>query len=45
MKISTFNPQIITSDAESIVEVFEALGFERRHRQEGIGDLDVTGIR
>ena len=45
MKISTFNPQIITSDAESLVKVFEALGFGRRHQQEGIGDLDVTGIR
>ena len=45
MKISTFNPQIITSDAESIVNIFETLGFERRHQQEGIGDLDVTGIR
>lgn len=45
MKISTFNPQIITSDAESIIKVFEALGFERRHQQEGIGDLDVTGVR
>ncbi|MBP3815584.1 MAG: hypothetical protein J6H21_01805 [Firmicutes bacterium] len=45
MKISTFNPQIITSDAESLVKVFEALGFDKRHQQEGIGDLDVTGIR
>ena len=45
MKITTFNPQIITSDAESIVKVFEALGFERRHQQEGIGNLDVLGIR
>ena len=45
MKISTFNPQIITSDAESIVNIFETLGFERRHQQEGIGDLAVTGIR
>ena len=45
MKITTFNPQIVTKDAESIVKVFEALGFERRHHQEGIGELDVTGIR
>jgi len=45
MKITTFNPQIVTSNAEAVVEVFEALGFERRHRQEGIGDKDVTGIR
>ena len=45
MKITTFNPQIVTRDAEPLVELFEALGFERRHRQENIGDLEVTGIR
>ncbi len=45
MKITTFNPQIVSKDAESLVKLFEALGFERRHRQEGIGELDVTGIR
>ena len=45
MKITTFNPQIITKDAESVVKLFEELGFERRHTKEGIGVLDVTGIR
>ena len=45
MKITTFNPQIVTRDAEPVVELLEALGFERRHRQEDIGDLEVTGIR
>ena len=45
MKITTFNPQIVTRDAEPLVELFEDLGFERRHRQEDIGDLEVTGIR
>lgn len=45
MKITTFNPQIVTKDAESAVRLFEGLGFERRHMQEGIGELDVTGIR
>lgn len=45
MKITTFNPQIVTRDAEPVVELFEQLGFERRHRQEDIGDLEVTGIR
>ena len=45
MKITTFNPQIITNDAESIVKLFEALGFEKRHSPEGIGDLNVKGIR
>ncbi len=45
MKITTFNPQIMTRDAESVVELFEKLGFERRHVKEGIGELAVTGIR
>ena len=45
MKITTFNPQIITKDAESIVRLFQELGFEKRHNPEGIGELNVEGIR
>ena len=45
MKITTFNPQIITKDAEPVVELFEKIGFEKRHNPEGIGDLNVEGIR
>ena len=45
MKITTFNPQIITKDAEPIVRLFEELGFEKRHNPEGIGELNVEGIR
>lgn len=45
MKITTFNPQIITKDAETIAKLFEELGFEKRHNPKGIGELDVTGIR
>ena len=45
MKLTTFNPQIITKDAESVVGLFEALGFERRHAKQNIGELSVTGIR
>jgi len=45
MKITTFNPQIITKNAEEIVKLFEELGFERRHTKEDIGELNVTGIR
>jgi hypothetical protein len=45
MKITTFNPQIVTREAEPVVELFESLGFKGRHKQEEIGDLDVTGIR
>lgn len=45
MKITTFNPQIITRDASAIAHLFEELGFEKRHDQEGIGELNVEGIR
>ena len=45
MKITTFNPQIMTRNADAVVRLFEELGFERRHTKEGIGELDVTGIR
>ena len=45
MKITTFNPQIVTKDADSIIKLFEELGFKSNHHQEGIGQLDVTGTR
>lgn len=45
MKITTFNPQIVTNDAEAAVQLFEELGFEKRHNPTGIGDLNVEGIR
>lgn len=45
MKITTFNPQIVTKNAEPLIKLFEELGFERRHKQDGIGDYDVTAIR
>lgn len=31
MKITSFNPLIVTKDAESAVRLFEELGFEKRH--------------
>lgn len=45
MKITTFNPQIMTRNADALIHLFEKLGFEKRHTKEGIGELDVTGIR
>lgn len=45
MKITTFNPQIITKDAEGVVALFEALGFQRRHAKKEIGELGITDIR
>lgn len=45
MKITTFNPQIFTKNADPILDLFQELGFEKRHDQEGIGELNVEGIR
>ena len=33
MKITSFNPAIVTSDPDSCIKLFEELGFERQHRQ------------
>ena len=45
MTITSFNPLIVTRDAESAIALFEALGFERRHTKEGIGENNVTDVR
>ena len=45
MKITTFNPLIVSKDAEATVKVFEALGFERRHEKKGINGEDITDTR
>lgn len=43
MKITGFCPMIVTKDQESVVKVFEALGFERRHRKTDIeGGANVS---
>ena len=31
MKLTSFNPNIVVKDAEPVIAVFEALGFETRH--------------
>ncbi|MBQ7602138.1 MAG: hypothetical protein IJU49_08275 [Lachnospiraceae bacterium] len=41
MKITSFNPLIITPKADDIIAVFEALGFERRHNT--VSDTEITG--
>lgn len=45
MKITTFTPQIMTKNAGEVMRVFEALGFEKRHQKNDIGELGVTGIQ
>ena len=43
MKITAFNPLIVTKDAKAVTELFEALGFEHAHKKTGIND-DVTNF-
>ena len=45
MKITRFCPMIITKDPESVISVFEALGFEKRHTKtdiEGGANVAIT---
>ena len=45
MKITSFNPLIVTKDAENVIKLFEEMGFERRHTKTGINDKDITSVR
>ncbi|MCR5789518.1 MAG: hypothetical protein K6G83_06460 [Lachnospiraceae bacterium] len=45
MKITSFNPLIVTNDADAAIKLFEDLGFERRHTKTGINDSDITDVR
>ncbi len=45
MKITSFNPQIISKEPESVIELFEEPGFERRHNKESIGKIGATDCR
>ncbi len=45
MKITSFNPLIVTKDAEAAIALFEELGFKRRHTKEGIGEDNATDVR
>ena len=45
MKITSFNPLIVTQDSEAAIKLFEDLGFERRHTKTGINDSDITDFR
>lgn len=46
MKITSFNPLIVTKDADEIIALFEALGFERRHNiAANTGTTDFNSVR
>lgn len=44
MKITSFNPLIVTKNAEETIKFFEELGFERRHQKTGINGKDITSV-
>ena len=45
MKITTFDPVILSEDAGEIIAFFEELGFEQRHHKEDISNADITLVR
>ena len=46
MKITTFNPLIVSKNADEIIALFEDLGFERRHNIEAnTGTTDFNSVR
>ena len=45
IKITSFNPLIVTKDADAAIALFEALGFERRHLKTGINGKDISSVR
>ena len=45
MKITSFNPLIVTKDADSTIALFEELGFEKQHTKEDISINNVTEVR
>ena len=46
MKITSFDPLIMTTDTESAIKLFEALGFEGSHTRDGMDDReDIVGVR
>ena len=45
MKITTFNPSIVTKDAKPVIALFEALGFEQTHNKVENGDVEFSSHR
>jgi hypothetical protein len=45
MKITTFNPMILSPKSEEVISLFEELGFERRHQKDNIDDKDISSVR
>ena len=44
MKITGFQPLIVSADADELISLFEDLGFEQRHEKTGINDKDISNV-
>lgn len=45
MKITGFNPTILTSDLESMLRLFEDMGFEKKHKRDNISsEFDNSAV-
>jgi hypothetical protein len=45
VKITSFNPLIVSRNPEAVIVLFEVLGFQRHHTKTGISDLNITSVR
>ncbi|MBQ9010182.1 MAG: hypothetical protein IJ088_12770 [Clostridia bacterium] len=45
MKITSFNPLIVSQHSEEIIRLFEDLGFEKRHEKTDIEGGENTSVR
>jgi hypothetical protein len=45
MNITSFNPQILSKNAEPIVKLFEEMGFERKHMKDDFTETNVLGYQ
>ena len=45
MTITTFNPMILSKDADNIIKLFEEMGFEKKHQVDNIDDKDISSVR
>ena len=46
MKITSFNPVIMTTDKPGAIKLFEGLGFSRKHTKNGLDEReDIVSVR
>ena len=45
MQITTFNPMILSKNADEIIKLFEELGFERRHEVDNVDNRGINSVR